>query len=208
MDKSLLMKKHVLYIHGFNSSPLSLKAEQTRKYLAKHYPYVTFFCPQLASTPAKAITQLEQLIEKHSSKINGSDTQWYLIGSSLGGYFSCYLATKYNCSAVLVNPAIRPYELLHDYIGEQVNSYTEEVYQVTKEHIQQLKALEKTAPTIDGKEKNNYLVMVQTGDEVLNYQQAVEKYQHCRLIVQEGGDHSFINFDKCLPTISDYFQLD
>jgi len=207
------MKKNILYIHGFNSSPLSLKAEQTRKYLAKHYPEVAFFCPQLASTPVKAITQLEQLIEKYSSKENNSksnslNVQWYLIGSSLGGYFSCYLATKYNCSAVLVNPAIRPYELLNDYIGEQVNPYTEEVYQVTEDHIQQLQALEQAAPTIDGKEKNNYLVMVQTGDEVLNYQQAVEKYQHCRLIVQEGGDHSFINFDNCLPTISDYFQLD
>ena len=197
------MKKNILYIHGFNSSPLSLKAEQSRKYLAKDFPDVGFFCPQLATTPAKAITQLEQLIEKH-----GSNTQWYLIGSSLGGYFASYLSTKYNCSAVLVNPAITPYELLHDYIGEQVNPYTEEVYQVTEDHIQQLKALEQTAPAIDGKEKNNYLVMVQTGDEVLNYQQAVGKYQHCRLIVQEGGDHSFINFDHCLPTISTFFQLD
>ncbi len=202
------MKKNILYIHGFNSSPLSLKAEQTRKYLAQNFPNVKFFCPQLASTPAKAIFQLEQLIEKHSVKTAGSATQWYLIGSSLGGYFSCYLASKYNCATVLVNPAIRPYELLHDYIGEQVNPYTEEVYQVTEDHIQQLKALEQKPPTIDGKEKNNYLVMVQTGDEVLNYQQAVEKYQYCRLIVQEGGDHSFINFDHCLPTISDYFQLD
>ena len=197
------MKKNILHIHGFNSSPLSLKAEQSRKYLAKNFPNVGFYCPQLATTPAKAITQLEQLIEKQ-----GSNTQWYLIGSSLGGYFASYLSTKYNCSAVLVNPAITPYELLHDYIGEQVNPYTEEVYQVTEDHIQQLKALEQTAPEIDGKEKNNYLVMVQTGDEVLNYQQAVEKYQHCRLIIQEGGDHSFINFDNCLPIISNFFQLD
>jgi len=197
------MKKNILHIHGFNSSPLSSKAEQTRKYLAKNHPDVGFYCPQLATTPSKAITQLEQLIETH-----GSNTKWYLIGSSLGGYFAHYLATKYNCLAVLVNPAITPYELLHDYIGEQVNPYTGEVYQVSEDHMHQLKTLEKTAPTIDCKEKNNYLVMVQTGDEVLNYQQAVEKYQHCRLIVQEGGDHSFINFDNCLPTISDFFQLD
>ncbi|PKI12834.1 YqiA/YcfP family alpha/beta fold hydrolase [Colwellia sp. 12G3] len=202
------MKKNILYIHGFNSSPLSLKAEQTRRYLANNFPDVGFFCPQLATTPAKAITQLEQLIEKHRSKVNGSNAQWHLIGSSLGGYFASYLSTKYSSLTVLVNPAIRPYELLHDYIGEQVNPYTEEVYQVTEDHIQQLKALEQTAPAIDGNEKNNYLVMVQMGDEVLNYQQAVEKYQHCRLIVQEGGDHSFINFDRCLPAISDYFQLD
>lgn len=196
------MKKNILYIHGFNSSPLSLKAEQTRKYVDENFPEVGFLCPQLATTPANAIAQLEQLIEKHNP-----NTQWYLIGSSLGGYFARYLATKYNCLAVLVNPAIRPYELLHDYMGEQVNPYTEEVYQVTEDHIQQLKALEQTAPTRDCKEKNNYLVMVQMGDEVLNYRQAVEQYQHCRLIIQEDGDHSFINFDKCLPSISDFFNL-
>jgi len=197
------MKKQVLYIHGFNSSPLSLKAEQTRKYLVKHYPEVEFFCPQLATTPIQAITQLEQLIEKYCVK-----GQWSLIGSSLGGYFASYLSEKYNSLAVLVNPAIKPYELLHDYIGEQVNPYTEEVYQVTEDHIQQLKALEQIGPTTHSKKKNNYLVMVQTGDEVLNYQQAVEKYQHCRLIVQEGGDHSFIGFDKCLATIFDFLKLD
>ena len=197
------MTKNILHIHGFNSSPLSLKAEQTRTYLNRQFPSVNFICPQLAVTPVKAIAQLEKIIEGHAV-----NTQWYLIGSSLGGYFASYLSDKYGHLAVLVNPAIKPYELLHDYIGEQVNPYTEEVYQVTEDHIQQLKALEPLAPKIDDERKNNYLVMVQTGDEVLNYQQAVEKYQHCRLIVQEGGDHSFIDFDKCLSTISDFFQLE
>jgi len=196
------MKKNILYIHGFNSSPLSIKAEQTRQYLANNFPDVGYYCPQLATTPLEAIEQLSQIIEHGEA-----DCQWYLIGSSLGGYFATYLAQKYQCLAVLVNPAIKPYELLHDYIGEQVNPYTEEVYQVTEDHIQQLKALEQIAPTNVCQQKNNYLVMVQTGDEVLNYQQAVEKYQYCRLIVQEGGDHSFIDFDKCLPSISDFFNL-
>jgi len=197
------MKKNILYIHGFNSSPLSLKAEQVREYVDINFPEVCFCCPQLASTPAKAIIQLERLIATYSV-----DTQWYLIGSSLGGYFASYLSSKYNCLVVLVNPAIRPYELLYDYLGEQVNPYTEEVYQVTEEHIQQLKILEQTVPQKRSDKKNNYLVMLQTGDEVLNYQQAVEKYRYCRLIVQEGGDHSFINFNTCLPTIFDFFQLD
>ncbi len=197
------MKKNILYIHGFNSSPLSIKAEQTRQYLANNFPDVGYYCPQLATTPSEAIEQLSKIIEQ--SEV---DCQWYLIGSSLGGYFSNFLAEKFHCLAVLVNPAIRPYELLHDYIGEQMNPYTEEVYQVTEDHIQQLKVLEQTAPEMYSQQKNNYLVMVQTGDEVLNYQQAVEKYQHCRLIVQNGGDHSFIDFDKCLPAISDFFQLD
>jgi len=196
------MRQSILYIHGFNSSPLSLKAEQTRQYLSKEYPEVNFYCPQLATAPDEAITQLEDIIQRQNNQ-----THWYLIGSSLGGYFASYLAGKYNIPAVLVNPAIKPYELLDEYLGEQTNPYTEIVYQVTHGHIQQLKNIEQVAPSIDSKQKNNYLVMVQTADEVLNYQQAVDKYQHCRLVVQQGGDHSFIDFDKTLPVLADFFNL-
>lgn len=194
--------KNILYIHGFNSSPLSVKAEQTRQFLVEHFPTVGFYCPQLATTPDGAIEQLEQIIDQHPK-----GTEWLLIGSSLGGYFASYLTEKYQCLAVLVNPAIKPYELLSDYMGEQVNPYTQEVYQVTPEHMQQLQLIEQNKPTESCQIKNNYLVMVQTADEVLNYQQAVEKYQYCQLEVQEGGDHSFINFDKMLPAIAKFFNL-
>ena len=196
------MQKIILYIHGFNSSPLSIKAEQTRQYLCKHFPQVHFYCPQLASNPKEAINQLEHIIQ--SSQTN---TSWYLMGSSLGGYFASYLSEKYNYPSVLINPAIKPFELLKDYLGEQVNPYTGEVYQVTRDHMIELKAIEPKSPSFDMQKKNNYLVMVQTDDEVLNYQQAVEKYQHCRLVIEQGGDHSFVDFEQHLPTIADFFQL-
>lgn len=196
------MKKNILYIHGFNSSPLSLKAEQTRQYIKDNHPSINFYCPQLATSPDEAIAQLKRLIEQKTK-----DNCWYLIGSSLGGYFASFLSEKYHFPAVLVNPAIKPYELLNDYLGEQTNPYTNITYQVTVSHIQQLKNLEQAAPSIHSSEKNNYLVMIQTADEVLNYQQAEEKYQYCQLIVQEGGDHSFVGFDKLLPEIVDFFQF-
>jgi predicted esterase YcpF (UPF0227 family) len=193
------MQKNILYIHGFNSSPLSIKAEQTRQYFFEHFPEINFVCPQLVTSPREAILQLENIIES-----TDNDT-WLLIGSSLGGYFSSYLANKYRIPAVLINPAITPFDLLEDYIGEQINPYTNIVYQVTKQHMLDLKDIEQKAPNFDDEQKNNYLVMVQTGDEVLDYQQAVEKYQHCRLIVEQGGDHSFIGFDEKLPIIADFF---
>ncbi len=194
------MTQHVLYIHGFNSSPLSNKAEQTRKFLAQHYPKVKFSCPQLISNPNSAIAQLEALLAQGS--VQQPDTQWLLIGSSLGGYFSTYLAEKYNLLAVLVNPAVKPYELLLDYLGEQVNPYTGEVYQVEVDYIEALKRLEQASIV-----KNNYLLMVQTGDEVLDYRQAVDKYQNDHMIKQQGGDHSFIDYDKMLPQIAEFFQV-
>lgn len=185
----------VLYIHGFNSSPQSLKARLTQSYLTKHHPKVDFYCPQLANTPLAAIAQLERILSGEKIK------QWTLLGSSLGGYFSTYLAEKYGLRAVLINPAVRPFELMADYIGEQVNPYTNEVYRVGHQHIDELKSLEQKKIA-----KKHYKVMVQTGDEVLDYQQAVEKYQGCRLVVQQGGDHSFIDYEKSLPDIAKFLR--
>jgi len=186
---------HLLYIHGFNSSPQSVKAELTRQYFTQHWPELHFHCPQIATEPNKAIAQLEQIIS------SVSDVKWLLMGSSLGGYFATYLSEKYQLSAVLTNPAVKPFELLSDYLGEQKNPYTNEVYQVLPKHIEHLKALYQK--TIN---KNNYLVMVQTGDEVLNYQEATEKYHQCQLVVQKGGDHSFIDYDQMLPSIHNFLK--
>ncbi|MFT5635225.1 MAG: putative esterase YcpF (UPF0227 family) [Cognaticolwellia sp.] len=187
---------HILYIHGFNSSPLSIKAELTRKFFAKNHPEINFHCPQLVFSPNAAIKQLEDIIALEPN------ATWLLMGSSLGGYFSTYLAEKYQTKAVLINPAVKPFELMNDYLGEQVNPYTQKRYQVKELHIAELKALEQ-----ENISKNNYLVMVQTDDEVLDYQQAVEKYRHCQLAVEQGGDHSFINYENTLPNIALFFNL-
>jgi len=187
---------NILYIHGFNSSPQSQKAVITKNYITANFPEVKFHCPQIASTPQKAVEQLEAYFE------SAPQEKWCLIGSSLGGYFSTYLSEKYAVKAVLVNPAIKPYELLEDYFGKQVNPYTKEAYTVENSYLDDLLALKQQKIV-----KNNYLVMVQTGDEVLDYKQAVEKFQQSRLIVQPGGDHSFIDYENMLPEITDFLQL-
>lgn len=187
---------NVLYIHGFNSSPQSMKAELTRQYFALNYPDIKFHCPQIAASPNAAIKQLESIIAL------ASNSTWLVMGSSLGGYFASYLAEKYQLKAVLINPAIKPFDLMQAYLGEQVNPYTQERYQIKDQHIADLKALEQEKIS-----KNNYLVMVQTGDEVLDYQQAVEKYRHCQLVIQQGGDHSFIDYENILPNVALFFNL-
>lgn len=190
---------NVLYVHGFNSSPRSLKAQLTQQYLAQHHPEVNFHCPQLATSPKAIIEQLQLLIE---TPVASNNQAWFLIGSSLGGYFSTYLAHKYQLSAALINPAVKPYQLMQDIIGLQTNPYTNETYQVTSSHVGDLKTLEQ-----DKLVENNYLVMLQTGDEVLDYRQAEQKYQQCRLIVQQGGDHSFIDYQDMLPEVIEFFGL-
>jgi len=189
---------NILYLHGFNSSPQSMKAELTKIYFFENYPGVSFFCPQLASSPEAIIEQLTSLIAAESDE----ESLWYFIGSSLGGYFSTYLSEKYQSKAVLVNPAVKPFELLTEYLGEQTNPYTGEVYSIEPQSIKTLKNIEQKFIS-----KNNYLVMVQTGDEVLDYQEAVDKYCNCQIIVQQGGDHSFIDYSKMLPKIAMFFNL-
>jgi predicted esterase YcpF (UPF0227 family) len=196
----ITMAVQLLYLHGFNSSPLSNKAELSRLYFNKHFPQVNFHCPQIASEPIAAILQLNSLIKA----VNGQDKEakWFFIGSSLGGYFSTYLSEKYQGLAALINPAVKPFELLTDYLGEQTNPYTEEVYQVSSDFIDSLKSIEQTKIS-----KNNYLIMVQTDDEVLDYRQALKKYNNAQIIKQEGGDHSFIGYEKMLPDIAKFFHL-
>jgi predicted esterase YcpF (UPF0227 family) len=189
---------NILYLHGFNSSPQSMKAELTKDYFAKHHADIAFFCPQLASSPDGVIKQVTALI---SAKSNENST-WAFIGSSLGGYFSTYFTEQYQGKAVLINPAVKPFELLTDLLGEQTNPYTGEVYQIEAHFIEALKNLEQKIIS-----KNNYLVMVQTGDEVLDYQQAVDKYSDGQLIVQKGGDHSFIDYANMLPKIAMFCTL-
>ncbi len=192
------MKINILYLHGFNSSPQSEKAELTRKFFSDNFPEINFYCPQIASSPKAAITQCEQLIELNSTNAS----QWYFIGSSLGGYFVTYLAEKYQRPAAVINPAVKPYQLLIEHLGEQVNPYTNEVYQVTTDFIVDLKNIEQLTLT-----KNNYLLMVQTGDEVLDYRHAIAFYQNAQVIKQQGGDHSFVGFEKMLPKITRFFAL-
>ena len=191
-----MMKQKILVIHGFNSSPQSLKAQITEQYIGQHFPHIEVICPQLLSNPNAAIQQLCDIID------SDKQCQWYITGSSLGGFFATYLVDKYDLKAALINPAIKPYNLLADIVGEQTNPYTGEVYQVTLEHMYHLKAFE-----IDKITAKNFLVMVQTGDEVLDYQHAVEKYQQSHLCIQRGGDHSFVNFEKMMPEIVEFFQL-
>ena len=190
------MNNRILYIHGFNSSPLSMKTQLTQAFILKQGLDVEMHCPQLFSSPNAAINQLESIISANSC------VNWCFIGSSLGGYFATYLAEKYQKKAVLINPAIKPYERLIDYLGEQKNPYTEEVYHVTNQHMTDLIALFQEKIT-----KNLYMTMVQTGDEVLDYQQAVDKFHNCQLIVQQGGDHSFINYEEMLPKIMKFLEI-
>ena len=189
----------ILYIHGFNSSPQSVKAEKTAEYFAAHFPKEQVLIPKVPCYPLAAIDALDELIVKHLE--NDSQAIKGIIGSSLGGYLGRYFAQKYQLKLVLINPAVRPYELLVDYLGWQQNPYTNERYELTCEHIDELKMID--TPQVE--RPQDYWLLQQTGDEVLDYTQAVDKYVQCKQTVIEGGDHSFQGFEQFLPQIAQFF---
>jgi predicted esterase YcpF (UPF0227 family) len=173
----------IIYLHGFLSSALSFKAGLLRRRMAELRRGREIATPELALRPMQAIAMLESLVEEHL------DAGVSLIGSSLGSYYATWLAEKYGVRAVLVNPAVRPYELLAQYLGPQTNLYTGAHDVLTAEDIAALRALEAERIT-----PARYLLMVETGDEVLDYRAAVERYRGAAHQVIEGGDHGFSDF--------------
>ncbi|NOH52375.1 esterase YqiA [Vibrio coralliilyticus] len=188
----------LLYIHGFNSSPLSHKANVMKEYCQQHRPDIKVVVPQLPCFPQQAAEYLLNIIEQHKD-----DYKIGLIGSSLGGYLSMWLNRQFGFKVVVVNPAVKPYELLADYLGEQENPYTHQRYVLESVHIDELKALD--TPII--KQAKDFWLLQQTEDEVLDYRQAVEKFLGAKQTVEEGGDHSFVNFERYPQQIIKFLQL-
>ena len=186
------MGNKIIYLHGFNSSPQSFKAQQITQYMRSTGQSDRLLVPALSPYPDIAINQIEQLIKIHTATEN-----LCFVGSSLGGYYSTWFAEKYQCPAVLINPSVRPYETLAEYLGDNENYYTEQSWCFNQSHIQQLLAID--VDTI--KYSESYLVLLQTGDEVLDYKQAKQKYENCNLVIEEGGDHSFIDFQNHIEHI-------
>ena len=178
----------LIYIHGFNSSPASSKAAAIQRELERRGRGGDFLAPALPHSPAAAAALLAPLVREHSEAC--------LIGSSLGGFYATWLAETHGVRAVLLNPAVRPYKLLAGEIGRQKNFHTGEEYDFTAQHINELRALE-----VDSITPARYLLLVATGDQVLDYRDAVEKYRGARQIVIEGSDHGLSDFAHFLDTV-------
>lgn len=181
-----------IYVHGFNSSPQSIKAQLLKAYLLQNPHEGEYMAPALSHWPNEAIKQIEALIEA------AADRPVVLVGSSLGGFYSINVLERFsNCRAVLVNPAIYPYRLLADWLGDNENIYTQEHYMLTREHLGQLEQLAVT----DLKAPERYLVLLQTADETLDYREAESYFSQSPLFIQSGGSHGFDQFETLIPAI-------
>jgi len=184
----------LLYIHGFNSSPASHKSRLLEQRLEVMGRGSEFACPALPDRPAQAMA----LLEERLSRVQPADVT--LVGSSLGGYYATYLAEKIGMRAVLVNPAVEPYVGLQSYLGPQKNIYTGATYELTRQHLEELLVLYVERPT----RLSRYYLMVTTGDEVLDYRKAVQKYAGAKQLVVQGSDHGFGDFGDYLDSVLEF----
>ncbi len=189
----------IVYLHGFNSSPDSYKARTLRSFMREQGLDHHLEVPAVPPVPNDAIELLTDRMETLRKKYTVS-----LVASSLGGFYATWLAERYDCKAVLVNPVVRPHELLEQYLGENINYYSSEHWVLDESHIEQLRALD--AERITHPER--YLLMLQTGDETLDYRLAKDKYAGCPSIIEQGGNHAFIDFDRHIEYVLSFCGTD
>ena len=181
----------IVYLHGFNSSPQSHKAQLLARYLEERGLGARYACPALSPLASDAIKQIEKLIRKNSRVC--------FVGSSLGGFYATYLAERHAAKAALINPAIDPHVGLRAYLGRQENLHTGEPYELTEVHLREWQKLYVARITPE-----RYLLLVETGDEVLDYRRALARYAGAEQVVIQGGDHSLASFPQHLPRILEF----
>lgn len=183
----------IIYIHGFASSGFGTKAQEFKKYYKDE-----IICLSLPTIPLLAINNLEQIIESYlklGEKVS-------LIGSSLGGFYSLYLANKYNLKAVLINPALNPKNTLKRFytFGFVKNYYDESRFEITKEQLDSLINFE----VKEMKNRENILALIQKGDEIIDFKESIKVLENCEIILEDGGNHSFKDIERYFSKI-DYF---
>lgn len=191
------MSATIVYLHGFNSGSASAKAQQLGREIATLDPRSrpAYFVPQLHHRPVTAMREVMAWIDAANAH-SGNDTLTF-VGSSLGGFYATFLAERYGAKAVLINPAIHPAKSLASYLGPQRNPVTGEAYELTRDHFAELEAFNVVRVT----QPRRYFLLVQSGDELLDWREAVAFYAGAWQSVQGGGDHAFQHFEQEIAPI-------
>ena len=190
---------HLLYLHGFRSSPQSSKARAVAQRVQQMHPGVTWWCPQLPPSPREAMALVAE------GTAGWPQASMAVVGSSLGGFYATWVAARTGCRAVLLNPAVHPARDLQKHIGAQTSWHDpQDHFFFRPEFIAELQALEcpgQPAPA-------QVLAIIAKGDEVLDWCEMQQRYPGARIRLLEGGDHALSDFDTAhIDTVFDFLQL-
>lgn len=183
---------HLLYLHGFRSSPASAKARLVAQRVREAHAGVTFWCPQLPPSPRQAMQWVMQGIA------GWPRARMAVIGSSLGGYYATWVAEQTGCRAALLNPAVEPARDLARHIGETSSWHDpQDRFFFRPEYIDELRQLRCPALT----DPARYYALIAKGDEVLDWREMVARYPGARIRLLEGGDHAISDFAQYLDEV-------
>lgn len=189
---------HLLYLHGFRSSPRSAKARLVQQRMATRHPGVTLWTPQLPPSPRAAMALVMQGIADWPRE------RMAVIGSSLGGFYATWVAEQTGCRAALLNPAVQPARDLAKYIGEQTSWHDpEDHFFFRPEFIDELRALH--CPSLTRPER--YYALIAKGDEVLDWHEMTGRYPGTHLRLLEGSDHALSEFADYLDEVLAFLGL-
>jgi uncharacterized protein len=186
---------HLLYLHGFRSSPKSFKAQHLASAVAQRQAQgqaITWACPQLPPSPAQAMALIE-------ATVSGWPVEsMAVVGSSLGGFYATVLAERLGCQAAVINPAVAPARDLAKYIGELTSFHNpDDHFFFRSEFIDEFKAM---APYPISRPQRYWRLFAQ-GDEVLNWQEMVAHYPGVQGLLLPGSDHAVSDFEDHLPAL-------
>lgn len=190
-----MVRMQIIYLHGFQSSPMSKKGQQLEQYCT-NVEHADVHLPDLNKPPEHVLRDISKLIE--SLPLD----QVRLVGSSLGGFYATYLVAKYGCPAVLINPAMQPWQLFEDLFGiEQIPLKVTDSWTLDADQLQHLQSIADTKL----KHADKILVLLQRGDEVLDYRQAQRYYNAAQpsalILTDADGNHAMDDFEEKLPFV-------
>ncbi len=185
----------ILYIHGFGGNGESFKAKVAKR----HFKNEGLLAPSLSHIPDLTVGTLKDIVEFFKDR----GERVFLMGSSLGGFYALYLSELYSLKAVLINPALNAPERLKRAVPEAVNYYDGSRFEWREEHANMLKKYE-----VSPSSQKNILLMLQKGDEVLDYRDALKRLKEANLILEEGGNHRFEGFERHLKSIEEFFGVE
>lgn len=189
---------HLLYLHGFRSSPLSTKAQMVGNRVRAEHPAVTWWCPQLPPSPREAIALVATGIAEWPV------ARTAVVGSSLGGFYATVVAGRLGCRCVVLNPAVHPSRDLAKYIGEHASWHDPaERFFFEPGYVDELRALEAEAPVAP----KNTLAVIAKGDEVLDWREMTARYPGARIKLLEDSDHALTDFDAHIDEVFAFLNL-
>ncbi len=193
---------HLLYLHGFRSSPLSAKSKKMASVVRQQHPDVAWWCPQLPPSPKKAMRKIMEQVATWRTRKGFENMA--VIGSSLGGFYATWVAETMTCKTVVLNPAVDPARDLAAYVGQQSTwQKPSDRFFFRQQFVAELKDLN-AGPLLD---PSRYMSVIAKGDELLDWREMTARYAGSHLRLLEGGDHALTQFDPHIPAILDFLDL-